>query len=98
MRPPVADSCSVDAACSQIIGYVFKHGLVGKRGVILEHYADAAFVDRFARDVLLIEKEASGIGFDTPSCGAEKGSLSTFVWSEQRKELAVGNREIDASG
>ncbi len=86
----------VDATGSEAIGQVVEDRLVGKQGVILKYHADITSVDRLARNVLLIEQEAPGVGFDEPGNGAKKRGLSASARPEQREEFAVRDREIHA--
>jgi hypothetical protein len=69
---------------------------VGEQGVVLEHHADVAAVDRLAPDVLAIDPDLAGIGLDEAGNGAQQRGLAAAARPQQAEELAFADLQRDA--
>ena len=76
---------------------VAEHGHVRIERVVLEHHRDIAVARTHVIDDLAADFDLPGVGVLKPGDGAQKGALATSGRSDQHREFAVRDVEIDAT-
>ena len=85
-----------DAAHAQSERDVFGGGHVRKQRVVLEHDTDVAPEGRQVGDRAALQEDLAGRWWQETRDEAERGRLAAARGPEQRDELALLNREVDA--
>ena len=76
-------------------GDVLPNVEVGKQRIRLEHHVDRAVVGRHGRHVLTTEQDAPRRGLLKAREHAQQGRLATTRTAQQRKDLALADRQRD---
>ena len=76
-------------------GDVVEDAHVREERVVLEDHADVAPVHRGVGDILAIEQDLAGLGFDEPGDGAQQRGLAAARGTEQGEEIALGEDQRD---
>ena len=76
-------------AGAQAVGDVLESRFIGKQGVVLKHHADVSVVGGNVRHLVLIEQDASAVGFMETGNTAQQGGLAATARPQQGEKSAV---------
>jgi hypothetical protein len=80
----------------EAVGHVARHRHVRPERVVLEHHADVPLVGRQPAHHAPAETDLARVGLVEPGDEAEQRGLATAGRAEQREQLAVADRQVDA--
>ena len=80
---------------AQTEGDVLVHGHGREEGVVLEHHADVALLNRDMGDVLILDDDGARSRLDEAGDGAQGGRLAAAGRAKEGEELAFLNMNVD---